>query len=835
MKKETRLKLISCLIATIVLISTILSGCASSGKDNTQTNYCEYITVGEDITEQIKDSTDDVLLLKSAKYSLMIDVNGVLKVVDENNRVFWSSGSTNSDNLSGDEALSSSVIKYHLNNAVIEMDTYSDSYEKEQFRVYRNGNTIVYEQIMGDFVDDLLLPEALSEERYEDIIAQMSDKDAKYISRQYTLYTSDNVTNDILEKVPNIKDKAYYVLMDNDSYAQRTRIHKAFLSINYTKNDLQSDRADAGIQLDDQGDVFKIVMNFTFENDELVVDIPCDQMYYPEELPIVSAQLFKYGTFGEPDSKGSYIVPSGSGAEFNFTRNKSADYALRFDGVDYSNSVTDEALDYSSHPVFGALYQDAGYVAIVEEGSEVLQLNVESVSEGYVLYPELLLTPWQQISAGRNVILHAEDSYAGNVKIRYSFLNNEEANYSEMAAIYQNYLEKTGAFENKSLSTELPFEFETINSIYVKDNVAGIPYTTELVTTSFDETKNMVEWFSEQGIDNIWLKLNGANKRGLFAQAPGDFEISNKAGGKDGYKNLKDYCDEIKAQMFLNVNLPFYYDDKTGDSYKSNKDTARQLDQKKVQVYLNEKSTMAKRTDLPTLEVVSSDKFLKYAENYTKISQTLGSGISVGELTRTLNSDFTQGSYISRTVAKNTVKESLCQLQGQYNILAENPAAYALNLIYGIEKLPLSSSGYEIFERDIPLIPLALHGKISYTSTYWNSQTDMQKARLKAIEYGSGISYRFAYNIDKEAMNGHNSFLYNVDYTLWKETAAENYRYVSEALKGLNNVPIKSHKYISENVVKATYENGTVIYINYSDEAVVVDGLTINSESYLRV
>lgn len=818
----------------VIIIVTIFSGCSSQNiNDTNKIQICDYTAVGEDITEQFKNSSEKLLLAESSKYRLMIDKNGVIKVVDENDFVYWSTALNSFEDIPNDEALSSTVIKYNINNGDKTMDSYSESFDKEQFKLYRDGDAIVYEQIMGDFVTDLLIPEALSEKRFAEITAKMSQKESSYISRQYELYTPDTATKDILEKVPGLKKGSYYVLMSDNSYAQQSRIHSAFENSNYSKDDLAADRNDAGISSNNQGEVFKIVIKFVLENDGLVVEVPCDQIYYPDNSNLTSIDLFKYGFFGAESSEGAYVVPSGSGALFDFSANKKVEYSLQFDGKDYSNVNVKENVDYSGHPLFGTIYQDAACVAIVEEGSEIVRLQIESVEGGYIQYPRLMLTPWQKSSSARDYVAYAEDSYSGNVRIRYSFLEGERANYSQMSAVYGEYLEKTGAFDNKSVTDNIPFEMEVINSLYVKESVAGISTTTEKVVTSFDETKDMVNWFYENNIDNIWLKLNGANKRGLFAQQPGEFSISKKAGGNVGYENLKTYCVETQSQMFLNVNIPFYYADKLGDNYHANKDTTRQLNQKKVQVYVNEKSTLEKRNDLPILDVVSPSKYFVYAKKYTENTTTLGQGLSVGELASILNSNFVQGNYISRSQTKNIVKDSLEYLNNSYNLLAENPSAYTLNYIYGFEKLPLKND-YEIFEYDIPLIPIAIHGKISYTSTYWNDQPNMQQARLKAIEYGSGIAYRFAANITKETTTGQNSFLYNVDYNLWRETALENYQYVSKALNGLNDVPIIEHTYISETLVKVSYEDGSIIYLNYNDEQVELDGIVVDAYSYLR-
>jgi len=232
--------------------------------------------------------------------------------------------------------------------------------------------------------------------------------------------------------------------------------------------------------------------------------------------------------------------------------------------------------------------------------------------------------------------------------------------------------------------------------------------------------------------------------------------------------------------------------------------------------------------------VVSPANYLKYVTNYLAEHELLGNGLSVGELASVLNSDFKKDRLIARKETKEIVNKGLEDLSATYSLLAENPSAFALDSIYAVEKMPLSSSQYNYFERDIPLLPIALHGKVMYTSTYWNTLPNMQSVKLKAIEYGCGVAYRFAQNIVKENVIDQNSYLYNVDYTLWRNTAVENYQYVSKALEGLQGMKMKEHIYLSDTVARVTYEDGTMIYINYGSEAISIEGVQIEAESYLR-
>lgn len=837
--KRIKKRLLSLALVAVISV-TLFSGCGGNSAVAPALAECDYIAVGTDITDTVKDTTEDVVLLENGGSSLVFSPDGIFSVMRGGNKV-WSTGMPSAEVMQRGELESASaaaLFKYHVNGESEKtMNSFTDAFKKSQYRVYRDGESIVYEQIAGEFSADVLLPEALSEKRFKEITDSLSESDATFLSRQYMLYTPDTATDDVLKTLPALKKGSFYVLMDAESFVKRKRLHETFEKAGYTSEDLDADRKAAGIETTDQGEVFKFVMRFTLENGELVVDVPCDQIYYPTSKPLVSIDLMKYGAFAAFGDNGSYVMPSGSGALFSFAEYKDVDYTLQYYGKDYTTENAVSAFDYSGHPLFGAIKGNGSYVGIVEQGAENIRMCIENTQNGYILYPQLQLMSYEVSGLGqtRKFYQYGQKAFTDNVRIRYSFFEGENVNYSSMAKRYGKYLLDSGALGDKNVSEKLPLQLEVINNLYMIKKTAGISYTVSQTVTTFEETENIVKYFKEQNITALSLKLNGANKRGLFAQTPGKFDFSKAAGGKKEYTALSKYCKEENVPLYLQVNLPFYYADSVLDGYSATKDTARRLNKKTAQLSYKEKSTNADRQDLPVIEIVSPSAYLDFAKKYSKASETLGDGISVGELARVLNSDFNENGAIIRSEAKKTTLESLKKLKKNYSILAESPSDYTLVALDRIEKMPLSDNGDGLWSQDIPLIPLALHGYIDYTSEYWNDQPDSKELMLKAIEYGSGIAYRFAENVTKDVMTTHNNFLFNVNFDLWKETVVDQYNYVNTALEGLNRIPMTSHIHLADDVVKTTYENGSVIYVNYGDTAVSIDGITVDAEGYYRV
>jgi hypothetical protein len=105
---------------------------------------------------------------------------------------------------------------------------------------------------------------------------------------------------------------------------------------------------------------------------------------------------------------------------------------------------------------------------------------------------------------------------------------------------------------------------------------------------------------------------------------------------------------------------------------------------------------------------------------------------------------------------------------------------------------------------------------------------------LKIIETGSTPKYRIAYELDNKIVNTEYNYLYNISYSEWKDTMISDLEYIGKALGGLEERLIEKHEIIGE-LRKITYDDGTVLYVNYGNSDITVDGLTVKATSYLRI
>jgi len=57
---------------------------------------------------------------------------------------------------------------------------------------------------------------------------------------------------------------------------------------------------------------------------------------------------------------------------------------------------------------------------------------------------------------------------------------------------------------------------------------------------------------------------------------------------------------------------------------------------------------------------------------------------------------------------------------------------------------------------------------------------------------------------------------YSSSFDTWKDKFAEIYNEYNSKMAPVMNSPIVGHEYVGENVTKTTFENGYVVYVNFS-------------------
>ena len=167
-------------------------------------------------------------------------------------------------------------------------------------------------------------------------------------------------------------------------------------------------------------------------------------------------------------------------------------------------------------------------------------------------------------------------------------------------------------------------------------------------------------------------------------------------------------------------------------------------------------------------------------------------------------------------------------------VTLEYSNAYALPYTDTVVAVPMSSSGYKIFDYDIPLYQIVLHGKKRLATGSFSQSSDRDLLFLSAVESGTEPLYTATYNGSSLLRDTDFDYLYSSDYMLWLDEAVDYWERSHELLYSVYDKIIVNHKYINSYVTQTTYENGVNVTVNFGDNDFVTDeGVTVAAGSFI--
>ena len=235
--------------------------------------------------------------------------------------------------------------------------------------------------------------------------------------------------------------------------------------------------------------------------------------------------------------------------------------------------------------------------------------------------------------------------------------------------------------------------------------------------------------------------------------------------------------------------------------------------------------------------LVSPNFLTQYVEKAMKKLDAFAiNGVAVRDIGSLLVADYSTKTPMNRENAAAVENEALGMLAADYKVLLQAPYSYAWKYADSISNVPSRSNEYNTFNYDIPLLQLVLDGYISYSTTPLNydTQMDNNEMLLRCIETRTNPKFTVmqAKMTDLKYTEEYVDLL-SVEFEDWKDnmvTVYDEYNAFYQMVKGAD---IESHDTIYKNVVKVTYTNGVVVYVNYAKRPYMVDGNLLKASSYL--
>lgn len=596
----------------------------------------------------------------------------------------------------------------------------------------------------------------------------------------------------------------------------------------------------ADITFEDWG--FSLTLQVTLEGDDLVVTVPDESIQETEENCYISTiSLYPFMGYSFLDDKNGYmLVPDGNGALI-YLDNKEGRYTTGFSQMIYGKDAGFEQPSTQSYlwekydtvidanqviaPVFGMAHTDEqlGYVAVVEDGDT--RASIEAHPNGVMvnynrcfakfMLRDIYVQPLNQSNSGTVTNVEADRTHT-DYTVRYMLLDGEDANYSGMAVRYRSYLLDNGLVQVKDTSYNTRVDFLGTER---EEFLLG---TTAVTMTTTDNIEEMYDELQEAGVDSVLSVYKGWQKGGLYNVPITKYKADRKIGGTGALTDL------IEESAKENYNI-YLYNDALKINARTNTTTFNAVKMVNKRTLKEEEYAEVYKTFYYLMPGKADATLDKFVSSYTK------QGVSNLVLAGITNSDYSysqRGSYYGRQNTADVYQAMIADVDESTNLVLEQPFAYLWNNTDAFLDMPLGSSDYMYVNEEVPFLSMVLKGILPMYSDYVNFEANKTEFFLQMVESGVYPSFYLTYENSSKLIYTNSSDLYSTEYGTYKDTVIAYDEALREVAASVEGAYITKHEKLDNGVTRVSYDNGVVIYVNYSENNVTVDGYSIDAMSY---
>lgn len=595
-----------------------------------------------------------------------------------------------------------------------------------------------------------------------------------------------------------------------------------------------------------------VTVTYSLREDSLNVSMNSNEFIETGKTKLLSVTLapFMCAIKNSADKSNYLFVPSGSGA-LMYVDDEITDEFRGFSNEVYGNDIAKAKLDNPGDeepiriPVFGATNGEDALLGIIEEneGSASIVAEAGNTIYGYSnVCAKFDVRGYNNIE-WQNGASHGVDVANDTVIINQSFpknrvfsvgyypLDSEKANYNGMAECYRKYLENKKELK-KSSKQQNVYQVTLIGGVTTKDFICGLPYDKFLPLTDFSQAEEICNELFLETKHKPMVVLNGFGETGVdIGEIGGGFSVASKLGGKKALKNFESFCSTNKISLYTDFDIIRFT--KSGNGFSLFFDSAKTANEETVVLYPLKKNVHVENTDATAIRFLGRKQIDDAVNKLLKATKNNVSGVSLASFGSLAYSDYQDDAYM----VKGNIKEQSADIIGKLNkdghgVATSAANAYIAGVSDEIYNVPLQNGGYYALDETVPFYEMVYGGKIPLYSTSINLTQNSNEALLRAIEAGVSPSFTVSSIIDNCLMDNTGTQFYGILYenniSLIKDTVDKT----ATILNKIAGSGIKKHEIIYSGISKTEFNNGTVVYVNYTDEAVDVEGVSVKAKSF---
>ena len=715
--------------------------------------------------------------------------------------------------------------------------------------------------------DDLFIIQDLSTGRVfrsypEPIYSGTVDKNGKEIESDLPMYKTSTETGQILTSPVFIEyTKSGLEGGFTKGINQMTELVKTVYFINN------------GVQLlYEVGDLdLSFIVEITIEDNSLVYRVPFNAINERETLPweeedrrpfLCALSVLPYLGAHRDGETGYFVTPDGSGAltYFDVARvSNYTEYSKKIYGIDNTFDVLDSP-DYSNEKltmgVYGIVDNDYMITSFIDTGETNAELKIGNPGVKslpfYSIYYEFTYRYFyrqQMTKGGTQFDMVTKDRQIGDAVQRLYFdskpgfvpdENNESAfTYVDVALktkdlLLNKWKTQWGVEKTALAQAESPMNLRFFMGD--KTTSGGGVLNQIKVLTTFNDVKKIGTELEEAGVTDLRMTLLGWMKKGYFWNSTRNNKVDNNFGGKNGLRSLNKWADEKDLTLALDNNLLYIYGN------PANGATLRNAVVKKPNTFYLQYYSTTTYGRLLVDGYYMSPKYFNNKLINKQISNLKKYGVSevvLQQIGDTMYTDYNEKNATTRSQTQAMYVEWLKKYKENFeHVSVYYGNEYAVAFADTIDGIPIDKSSRIILDEQIPFIQIVYHGLAEYYTNPINLQDRPQYALLKAIEYGSNISYEVTENEINLLMYTNYRFLYKGQFSLLKDEIVESYKAVNEAVKPFSTQYITNHYRLEPfvDVFCTEYSGGAKVYVNYTgSDYTLSGGNVVKAMSYLVV
>lgn len=713
-------------------------------------------------------------------------------------------------------------------------------------------NQITLESGNGSAVEDrpLFVEEPNGEIDGHQLIAQNNNYELYFEEQSLSIIVRDKKTSAVMYSTVANPDTKNNVTWQNFMKSGVSLEYLTGSNVNVNKVSMFTDGIQKETTISDTGFMTKVFVpdleiGFTLvvelTDTGIIAEIPEESIVEGETHKVSGFYIYPFLGYSKLGIRDGYmVIPDGSGAIINLEDND-GEYTQPYSNYIYGENIGIDEKNvptlFKGHnivkpaenvlmPIFGMVHTDSqiGLLGIVEGGAEYSS-KIEAYPNGAVtdydwitakfVYRQSYNQSMSQ-STGSIVVIQNERNHF-DARIRYEFVNGEEASYTGLAKTYRNYLLENDALNQVEEQFKMRLDFLGLEQ---KD---GMIFREDVVMTTVEDIKQIYAELGVEGVTNLLTIYKGWQKDGLAASSPATtFKVDQSIGGKHELLDLLAELEESDVAFYL-YNDPLKVDSAASTLLKYSV-------VKKLNKRVHEEETYK--------DVIEGYNYLlpsKVAEMAAKLESSYVknniNNIMLSEISNTVFSYSIKGKIYDRITTAEAFEGVVANYSDSFNLLLEQPFSYLWKYTDMYVDTPVSGSRYNFVDEDIPFLSIVLKGSLPMYSNYINFEANKQEYFLKLVEQGVLPSFYLTMEDPAELKYTNSSDIYSSRYDLLKNDLMTYYNELEEVYSQISGATIEYHSRVDD-LVTVEYSNGIKVYVNYSTKAKTIDGVTIDALSY---